>query len=174
MVICTTYFRQDHLLPLQMYYQPRFNIAPTQLALDVFVENGRLVSRDMQWEFKLACSKSSITKAQRETPNKKPTFIQPLSAHQILTSLCKPRTNCFSVWSFHSNNVVVTRYMLGFPPRTVKKATSPTNVREVVERTISEYQFLLSERDLDALHLGRHRWFSLFLRLGLLKPERER
>jgi putative SOS response-associated peptidase YedK len=59
---------------VELFYQLRFNIAPTQLAPVVLVENGKLASRNMQWGFKPAWSKSPVTNAQIETLDKKPTF----------------------------------------------------------------------------------------------------
>jgi putative SOS response-associated peptidase YedK len=59
---------------VELYYQLRWNIAPTQPAPVVFLENGKLVCRDMQWGFKPAWSKSPITNAMRETLEQKATF----------------------------------------------------------------------------------------------------
>lgn len=60
---------------VDLYYQLRFNIAPTQLAPVVLVENGKLASRDMQWGFNPAWSKGPVMNAQLETLDKKTTWV---------------------------------------------------------------------------------------------------
>lgn len=69
---------------VELFYRPRFNIAPTQLAPVVFVENGKLASRDMQWGFTPASSKSPITNAQIETLDRKRTFKDAFASRRCL------------------------------------------------------------------------------------------
>jgi putative SOS response-associated peptidase YedK len=64
--------------------QLRFNIAPTQLAPVVFVENGKLVRHNLHWGFKPAWSKAPITNAMRETLEQKPTFKEAFAARRCL------------------------------------------------------------------------------------------
>jgi putative SOS response-associated peptidase YedK len=64
--------------------QLRFNIAPTQLAPVVIVENGKLVRRDFQWGFKPAWAKGPVTNAQLETLNNKLTFKEAYAERRCL------------------------------------------------------------------------------------------
>lgn len=59
---------------LDFYFMERFNIAPTQRAPLVLLENGRLISREMNWGFQPKWAKGPLTNAQLETLAPKPTF----------------------------------------------------------------------------------------------------
>jgi putative SOS response-associated peptidase YedK len=72
---------------LEQYYFAhfdRFNIAPTQSAPVVLVEDGKLVSREMKWGFIPKWSKAPVTNAQFETLDKKPTFKEAFETHRCL------------------------------------------------------------------------------------------
>jgi putative SOS response-associated peptidase YedK len=51
---------------LELYFLERFNIAPTQSAPVVLIENGKPVCREMKWGFTPRGSKSPVTNAQFE------------------------------------------------------------------------------------------------------------
>ena len=69
---------------LEFYFAERFNIAPTQSAPVVLLENGKLVSRDMKWGFIPKWSKSPVTNAQFETLDKKQMFKEAFETRRCL------------------------------------------------------------------------------------------
>lgn len=69
---------------LDLYFMERFNIAPTQSAPVILVEEGKLVRRDMKWGFTPKWSKAPITNAQFETLDKKPTFKEAFQTRRCL------------------------------------------------------------------------------------------
>lgn len=69
---------------LDLYFTERFNIAPTQSAPVVLVEEGKLVHRDMKWGFAPKWSKAPITNAQFETLDKKATFKEAFQTRRCL------------------------------------------------------------------------------------------
>jgi putative SOS response-associated peptidase YedK len=69
---------------LELYFMERFNIAPTQTAPVVLVENGNLICRDMKWGFMPKWSKAPVTNAQFETLDKKPMFREAFETRRCL------------------------------------------------------------------------------------------
>ena len=69
---------------LDLYFTERFNIAPTQSAPVMLVENGKLVSREMKWGFVPKWSKSPVTNAQFETLDKKQMFKEAFETRRCL------------------------------------------------------------------------------------------
>jgi putative SOS response-associated peptidase YedK len=69
---------------LDLYFTERFNIAPTQSAPVVLVENGKQVSRDMKWGFIPKWSKAPVTNAQFETLAEKRMFKEAFETRRCL------------------------------------------------------------------------------------------
>ena len=69
---------------IRLFFAPRFNIAPSQRASVVLVENGKSVQKDMQWGFKPVWAKSLLINAQAETLAQKPTFKKALETQRCL------------------------------------------------------------------------------------------
>jgi len=69
---------------VRLFFAPRFNIAPSQRASVVLVENGKLVQRDMRFGFKPVWAKTLLINAQAETLAKKPTFKKALETQRCL------------------------------------------------------------------------------------------
>ena len=69
---------------VRLFFAPRFNIAPTQRASVVLVENGKLAQKEMQWGFKPVWAKSPLINAQAETLAQKPTFKKSLETRRCL------------------------------------------------------------------------------------------
>ncbi|HXC36044.1 MAG TPA: SOS response-associated peptidase [Candidatus Acidoferrales bacterium] len=55
---------------LELYFMERFNIALSQSASIILVENGKLVKREMQWGRKVKWTKAPLLNAQRESIDK--------------------------------------------------------------------------------------------------------
>jgi putative SOS response-associated peptidase YedK len=68
---------------LELYFMERFNIAPTQSASVVLVENEKLVTREMRWGLKVKWTKAPLLNAQRESLEK-PVFRATFEAHRCL------------------------------------------------------------------------------------------
>ncbi|HEX3625931.1 MAG TPA: SOS response-associated peptidase [Verrucomicrobiae bacterium] len=69
---------------LDLYFMERFNIAPTQSAPVILIEEGKLVRREMKWGFIPKWSKVPIRNAQFETLDKKPTFKEAFQTRRCL------------------------------------------------------------------------------------------
>jgi len=69
---------------LDLYFMERFNIAPTQSAPVVVVENGKPVSRDMKWGLIPKWSKTPVTNAQFETLAEKRMFKEAFETRRCL------------------------------------------------------------------------------------------
>lgn len=82
---------------LELYLMERFNIAPTQSAPVVLVENGKLVSRDMKWGFTPKWSKAPVTNAQFETLEKKQMFKEAFETRRCLV----PASGFYEWQDFH-------------------------------------------------------------------------
>ncbi|HEX3625145.1 MAG TPA: SOS response-associated peptidase [Verrucomicrobiae bacterium] len=81
--------RQEELIlqdyeTLDLYFMERFNIAPTQAAPVVLIENGKLTCREMKWGFIPKWSKAPVTNAQFETLADKPTFKEAFETRRCL------------------------------------------------------------------------------------------
>src|ERR1700739_1944424 len=55
---------------LELYFMERFNIAPTQVAPIVLIENGKLTKKEMKWGFTAKWSKAPVMNAQFESMDK--------------------------------------------------------------------------------------------------------
>lgn len=69
---------------VRLFFAPRYNIAPTQQAAVVLVENGKLVQKEMQWGFKPGWAKAPIINAQVERVSEKRTFRGALESRRCL------------------------------------------------------------------------------------------
>lgn len=69
---------------VRLFFAPRFNIAPSQAASVVLVENGKLVQRDMRFGFKPVWAKTLLINAQAESLAEKPTFKKALETRRCL------------------------------------------------------------------------------------------
>jgi putative SOS response-associated peptidase YedK len=65
-------------------FSPRYNVAPTQRAPVLLVENDRLVEREMTWGFMPKWSKAPIINAKQETLGEKPTFRKAFAERRCL------------------------------------------------------------------------------------------
>ncbi|HEV2328738.1 MAG TPA: SOS response-associated peptidase [Verrucomicrobiae bacterium] len=68
---------------LELYFMERFNIAPTQSASVILVENSKLASRKMQWGLKVKWTKAPLLNAQRESMDK-PVFREAFEMRRCL------------------------------------------------------------------------------------------
>ncbi|MGA2174588.1 MAG: SOS response-associated peptidase [Verrucomicrobiota bacterium] len=59
---------------VQLHLQPRFNIAPTQNAPVIIMEDGQMAPREMRWGLQPAWSPGPIINARAETLTAKPAF----------------------------------------------------------------------------------------------------
>ncbi len=69
---------------LDLYFMERFNIAPTQSAPVVLIEDGKLVARETKWGFIPKWSKAPVTNAQFETLDKKQMFKEAFETRRCL------------------------------------------------------------------------------------------
>jgi putative SOS response-associated peptidase YedK len=69
---------------LDLYFMERFNIAPTQSAPVVLIENGKPVCREMKWGFTPKWSKAPVTNAQFETLDEKQMFKEAFAGRRCL------------------------------------------------------------------------------------------
>lgn len=69
---------------IEFEFNPRYNIAPTQLAPVVIVKNGKFAHHEMHWGFKPAWAKGVITNAMIETAPSKPTFKEAFASRRCL------------------------------------------------------------------------------------------
>ena len=69
---------------VRLFFVPRYNIAPTQRASVLLVENGKLVQKEMLWGFKPVWAKTLLINAQAETLAQKPTFKKALETRRCL------------------------------------------------------------------------------------------
>lgn len=68
---------------LELYFMERFNIAPTQSASVLLVEDGRIVTREMRWGFAVRWTRAPLLNIQLES-SKKPAFRETFETHRIL------------------------------------------------------------------------------------------
>ncbi|HEV2454626.1 MAG TPA: SOS response-associated peptidase [Verrucomicrobiae bacterium] len=68
---------------LELYFMERFNIAPTQSAPVILIENGKLANRDMRWGFQVKWTKAPLLNAQLESMDK-PSFREAYSMRRCL------------------------------------------------------------------------------------------
>ena len=69
---------------LELFFSERYNIAPTDAAPVVLLENGKLVCKEMRWGFKPRWSKGTLTNAKFETLDQKPTFKNAFASRRAL------------------------------------------------------------------------------------------
>lgn len=83
---------------LELYFMERFNIAPTQNASVILVENGKLAAREMQWGLKVKWTKAPLLNAQRESMEK------PVFRESFETRRCLVPASGFYEWTDYAGH----------------------------------------------------------------------
>ena len=92
---------------MDLPFQPRYNVAPTQKMKVELVENGRLYEREMTWGFLPKWATSPIINAQQETIATKPTFKNSFVSHR-----CLIRADGFYEWKKDGGVKIPHRFVL--------------------------------------------------------------
>jgi putative SOS response-associated peptidase YedK len=92
---------------MDLLFQPRYNVAPTQKMNVEVVENGRLYEKEMTWGFLPKWATAPIINAQQETIASKPTF-----KNSFLTHRCLVRADGFYEWKKTGGGKVPMRFVL--------------------------------------------------------------
>jgi putative SOS response-associated peptidase YedK len=93
---------------IDLFFAPRYNIAPTQKASVLTVENGLLTEKRMVWGFLPKWAKAPIINAQQETIATKPTFKDAAKSQRCLIP-----ADGFYEWKSEGGRKVPMRFVLG-------------------------------------------------------------
>lgn len=141
---------------LELYFMERFNIAPTQRAPVVRIENGKLASRDLQWGFAVKWTRAPVLNVQLESMEK------PMFREMFKLQRCLIPASGFYEWTDYAGRRQPVRfqfrderlfyfaglYSVSDAGETFAIITVPAN--EYVRKVHTRMPFIIAESDYDA------------------------